>query len=361
MLANLNHRANELCQSALDQFAPDTISNVSDQIGTAATVIDFSPDSASPSRQAHDTKNDTNKLQDSRAIQAGLLLARICLSDLAKVSMISSKEDTETDTRPDTPDQATLDHPTTVQPDDLAVRVETDSPLLACIASQYAGFPLSVADYFALCSGPARTVRGKEDILKTYTLVQQTASHVVGVLESGQLPTNEVIETFAQQCGTEVENVTLCTARTASYAGSIQIVSRSVETAMHKLHETGFDLRNIRRAIGTAPLPPIANNDLQSLGWTNDAILYGGQIELWIDNQSDEQIQTLGAKIPSSSSTEFGRPFIEIFDQYERDFYKIDKSLFSPARVTFHNLQSKNSFSFGEPRPDILVHSFQSA
>jgi methenyltetrahydromethanopterin cyclohydrolase len=30
-------------------------------------------------------------------------------------------------------------------------------------------------------------------------------------------------------------------------------------------------------AIGTAPLPPVAKNDMRAIGRTNDCVLYGGQ------------------------------------------------------------------------------------
>ena len=39
------------------------------------------------------------------------------------------------------------------------------------------------------------------------------------------------------------ERLTLLVARTSSPAGMVQIVARSVETALHKLHVLGFDLR----------------------------------------------------------------------------------------------------------------------
>ena len=48
----------------------------------------------------------------------------------------------------------------------LSVEVSTDHPLEACIGSQYAGWPVSVGKYFAMGSGPMRSVRGKEEVLR---------------------------------------------------------------------------------------------------------------------------------------------------------------------------------------------------
>ena len=108
---------------------------------------------------------------------------------------------------------------------------------------------------------------------------------------------------------------------------------------------------------GIAPLPPIASDDLVGIGRTNDAILYGGEVTLWI-NGEDDQLSTLGPKIPSSASADYGEPFAAIFERYGRDFYKIDPLLFSPAVVTLVNLTSGRCHRFGETNASVLQRSF---
>ncbi len=265
---------------------------------------------------------------------AGVLLAEICMADLAKVSIGSSGD-------PELP---------------VSISVTTDHPLLACMASQYAGWPLSVEKYFAMCSGPARAARGKEAVLDEYNL-NAKSKNVVAVLESSSLPNATVAAEVASQCNVKPENVTLCVARTASLPGTLQVVARSIETSIHKLHELKFDLNCLKNAFGSAPMPPIAKKDLTSLGWTNDAVLYGATVQLFVDCE-DETLESIGPKVPSCSSDEFGTPFLEIFERYEMDFYKIDKMLFSPARVIFNNLQTGNVFAFGKVRPDVLRQSW---
>lgn len=268
-------------------------------------------------------------------LAGGLALSMVCLADLADVQILAQ--------------------PTT----DLAlplIQVATDHPLEACVASQYAGWPLSYADYFAMCSGPARVARGQEELLTEYDL-EHSMDRVVGVLESKSLPDSATIEHFANECCVEPSQVMLCIARTSSIPGSLQVVARSVETTMHKLHELKFDLNLVKRAIGTAPLPPTAKDDLTALGWTNDSILYGANINLWID-ADDDVIEAIGPDIPSSSSNDFGTPFQEIFERYDKDFYKIDKMLFSPAQVVINNTRTGRVFQYGEIRTDILKKSF---
>jgi len=152
-------------------------------------------------------------------------------------------------------------------------------------------------------------------------------------------------------------NVLLLTARTASIAGSVQIVARSLETALHKLHELDFDLNQLRSGWGTAPLPPIAGDDLHAIGRTNDAILYGAFVTLWLD-APDETLRAIAPQIPSSASPDCGRPFIDIFRDYDGDFYRIDPMLFSPARVQLMSVASGNVFTSGCGDREILQRSF---
>jgi methenyltetrahydromethanopterin cyclohydrolase len=151
--------------------------------------------------------------------------------------------------------------------------------------------------------------------------------------------------------------LTLLAAPAFSIAGNLQVVARSMETALHKLHELQFDLSQVVSGFGTAPLPPVAADELTAIGRTNDAILYGGQVTLWV-KADDEQLRALGPKVPSSSSWDHGAPFAEIFKRYESDFYKIDPLLFSPATICFYNLKTGRSHFFGKIEADVLRRSF---
>ena len=62
--------------------------------------------------------------------------------------------------------------------------------------------------------------------------------------------------------------------------------------------------------------------------------------------------------LPSSSSSEFGLPFLDIFERYNKDFYKIDKMLFSPASVRIENQLTGTVWDVGEIRHDVLRRSF---
>jgi len=178
------------------------------------------------------------------------------------------------------------------------------------------------------------------------------------VLESGKLPGDAVCCEIAAKCGVDPAHLTLLVAPTRSPAGTLQIVARSVETALHKLHELKFDLKRIESGWGAAPLPPPAKDDLAAIGRTNDAILYGGRVTLHLHGD-DASIEEVGARLPSIASPDYGRPFGEILAAYGHDFYKVDPLLFSPAMAKLVNMDTGNSFEFGKLNEDVLRRSFQ--
>jgi methenyltetrahydromethanopterin cyclohydrolase len=268
-------------------------------------------------------------------LSAGIELARVCMADLGDVAIVPG----------------TLGgHACPL------VQVVTDHPVSACLASQYAGWAISEEKYFAMGSGPMRAAAGREAIFATIGHREQ--SHcVVGVLEARKEPTPAVVARIAEACDVAPSAVTLLVAPTASLAGGLQIVARSVETALHKLTELGFDLSRIASAHGTAPLPPVAANDLAAIGRTNDAILYGARVVLWVTGD-DDSLRAIGPQVPSTSSRDYGEPFAAIFKRYNHDFYAVDPHLFSPGEIVFNNLETGYVHTFGALADDVLVRSF---
>lgn len=221
--------------------------------------------------------------------------------------------------------------------------------------SQYAGWKIATDDFFAMGSGPMRAVARTEDIFVHFPKTED-GLQAVGVLECGTLPTPAAI-TVIRSSLPDSCRLTLVAAPTASQAGNVQVVARSIETALHKLHELQFPLEHIVSATGIAPLPPVAKNDLHGIGRTNDSILYGATVNLWV-RCSDELIDSVGKKVPSCASASHGQSFLSLFKAANHDFYAMDAALFSPAIVVFHNLTTGNSFRYGTLLPELLRDSF---
>jgi methenyltetrahydromethanopterin cyclohydrolase len=133
----------------------------------------------------------------------------------------------------------------------------------------------------------------------------------------------------------------------------VQVVARMIETGLHKMETLGFDVTRVVNASGTAPIPPIAKNDMRAIGRTNDCVLYGG-VARYTVRADDEKLAHLAERLPSSSSGDYGTPFAEIFTRYDNDFYKIDPMLFSPAEVWITSAVTGRTFHAGRTNPEVL-------
>jgi methenyltetrahydromethanopterin cyclohydrolase len=235
--------------------------------------------------------------------------------------------------------------------------VVTDRPALACLASQYAGWRLDPEDYFAMASGPGRALIRAEDLYDDLE-VDESARHAVLCLETRDAPPEAVADFVAEKAGVDAADLTLLFAPTASLAGSVQVAARVVETALHKLHELEFDVGRVVSGFGTCPLPPVAKKDPEAIGRTNDAVLYGGQVELTVD-APDEELEAIVPRLPSSASDDYGEPFGTVLEAADWDFYKIDPLLFSPAEIRLVSVASGRSFHAGNVDIGVLEQSFR--
>lgn len=274
-------------------------------------------------------------IQHAGSAEAGRLIAEICMGGLGAV---------------------------TLQADDRfagwsdAIAVTSTEPVLACLASQYAGWALSHEKFFSLGSGPARALAQREDLFKELAYVDSAGSTCI-VLETDKVPPLAVIEKIVRDTKVAAENLTIILTPTTSIAGVVQIVGRVLEVALHKAHALHFPLENIVSGSGLAVLPPVAKDFMTAMGRTNDAILFGGHVNLQVRGD-DAAAAKLAEDLPSCASKDYGKTFAEVFKFYEMDFYKIDPMLFSPAQVTVTNVDTGKVFTAGYLNADLINLSF---
>ena len=272
-------------------------------------------------------------------IAAGLRMAEICTGGLADVRL--------------GPSVATPRWP-------WAVVVRSSNPVIACLASQYAGWSLSLKDadhsYFALGSGPARALARREPLFEDLSYAD-TASSAALVIESNRPPPAKVVSKVAHDCAIKPEDLTIIFAPTQSLAGATQIIARALEVALHKTHELHFPLDRVVDGMGAAPLCPPHPDFVTAMGRTNDAIIFAGQVQLFVTGPASEA-RALAGKLPSKTSRDYGRPFAEIFKAVKGDFYAIDPMLFSPAKIIVTALETGESFQSGEIDLSLLDASF---
>jgi methenyltetrahydromethanopterin cyclohydrolase len=274
-------------------------------------------------------------------LEAGRRMAEVCLAGLGRVSLET------TDPSNSWPFMVTL---------------HTNQPVLACLGSQYAGWSLTVEDkgkkYHVLGSGPARALGSSEKLFDELGY-RDDADSACLVLEADRDPPVALVEHVAKACKIPADRLTIVYAPTSSLAGNVQIAARCLEVALHKSHELHFPLHNIVDGMATAPLPPPAPGFVAAMGRTNDAIIYGGRVQLYV-NGSAKAAKGLADQLPSLKSKDYGRPFADIFASVKGDFYAIDRMLFSPAKVTVTALETGESFEAGHIDTAILSRSFSS-
>jgi methenyltetrahydromethanopterin cyclohydrolase len=184
-----------------------------------------------------------------------------------------------------------------------------------------------------------------------------SAANAVLVIESNEPPPANVVAQVAQDCHVEPENITIIFAPTQSLAGGTQIVARSLEVALHKAHELHFPLERVVDGIGAAPLCPPHPDFVTAMGRTNDAIIFAGQVQLFVTGPASEA-RSLANQLSSKASRDYGRPFAEIFKAVKGDFYAIDPMLFSPAMVIVTALETGETFQSGHIDLGLLDASF---
>jgi methenyltetrahydromethanopterin cyclohydrolase len=238
-----------------------------------------------------------------------------------------------------------------------ALTVTTDRPAVACLAAQYAGWRVDREGYFAMGSGPGRALIRAEELYDELDWDEQAGAAVL-CLETREPPPAEIADFVAERAGVPASALTLVFAPTASVAGGVQIAARVVETALHKLHELDFDVRRVVAGYGSCPLPPVAGDDMEAIGRTNDAVLYGGQVHLTVEADDDDTLRDLVERLPASASSDYGEPFGKVLKDANFDFYAIDPLLFSPAQIRLTSMASGRSFEAGSVNLEVLERSF---
>lgn len=274
------------------------------------------------------------------SFKAGELYTKVCLGGLADVGISITADLTENFVLP-------------------SVKIKTDFPSISTLGSQKAGWSVSVGDFFALGSGPARALALKPE--ETYEEIgyEDDAELAILTLEADTLPTTEVTEFIGQECNVSPENVYVLVAPTASLVGSIQISGRVVENGTYKMLEAlHFDVNKVKHAAGIAPIAPVDPDGLKAMGKTNDAVLFGGRTFYYIESEEGDDLKSLTEKLPSSASAGYGQPFFDIFKEAEFDFYKIDKGMFAPAEVVVNDLRTGEIFRAGKVNAELLKKSF---
>ncbi len=267
-------------------------------------------------------------------LEAGVLFSKVCLGGLADVKLQWM-------------DFNELRFP--------AIEVYTDHPIRACMASQYAGWPIKCDNQFFMGSGPACAIVCRGSLFRALGY-EDSSEIAILCLESHKLPTANVIRHICEACRCEAKNLYVLVAPTTSLVGTVQIAARALETGLFKLRRLGYDLGKIVSGSGICPISPVAGDTLSGLGRTNDAISYGSTVVCHLRDE-DEALAHVVKQVPTNASPEYGRAYMEITKKHD-NFFNLSPDQFNPAVMYLCNLNSGNSFCSGVLRSDIMSRAF---
>lgn len=238
-----------------------------------------------------------------------------------------------------------------------SINVYTDQPAISTLASQMAGWRIKAGNYMAMGSGPARALAQKPKSIYERIKFKDESDEAVIFLESSGKPPEEVVKSIAESCRVSPERLYIIVAPTQSIACLTQVSGRVIEVGTYRLVELGFDPNAIVYASGEAPIAPPHPDETESMGRSNDMILYGGSVHLIVDHHDDKYLEKVAREAVSSVSKDYGKPFAEIFRGAGGDFYKIDPKVFAPARITIVNKRTGRVFSSGRVNVEVLLRS----
>lgn len=215
----------------------------------------------------------------------------------------------------------------------------TEMPALACLGSQMSGWAVGVGGKTALGSGPARVLARKPRSVFGRIGYSEESEKAVLCLETEALPSKADCEKILEKTG--ASRLLVAAYRPDSAVGILNVLARVAEMGVFRLDFLGYDTLKIVQAKGVVPVPNLTGDVMSD---ANDAIIYGGYVELkvseWDDNLTPECVST--------SSRFYGKSFSEVFAESGGDFYKIDNSFFAPAEVTVCDESSGRVYRAGK-------------
>lgn len=210
---------------------------------------------------------------------------------------------------------------------------------IACLSSQMSGWVIKIGDYTALGSGPARILSKKPRNVYERVGYSESSDKAVLCLESDALPDEDACRNVLK--ATRASEAIIAAYSPSAYVGLIQVLARVVEMAVYRLNFLDYNTLKIKDAVGSVPIPHPGEDIMHR---ANDAIIYGGLVELTVDGW----VEGLTEKCVSASSEAHGKSFKEIYDEAGEDFYKIGHGIFAPAEVIVKDESSGRVYTAGE-------------
>jgi methenyltetrahydromethanopterin cyclohydrolase len=237
-----------------------------------------------------------------------------------------------------------------------SVVVSTSHPVEACWVSQKHADRRPGDPDDVILAGPAKALLKPADPSVVAAGYVETHHEAVAPLQLERPVTDDDISWIADACQIETEDVFVLVAPTPSLVCAIQVAARSVDNAMHRLHAAGVGLFEVEHLIGSAPVPPLADDALTALGRINDSLMYGTSVTAIVRHDGD--LGEVAKLVTTQPRDTVARPFLEIFEAADRDFHEVSLEVFCIADIQLNDPSRGITTSAGERNLDLLRSSF---
>lgn len=266
------------------------------------------------------------------SMQAGILYSRISLGGLAKINIV-----------PGIIDGIYLHFS----------QAFIDRPAIACLCSAKPAWKIKTEGYIGTGFGPARAISGKpKAIFSVIDYVDEPETTVLCV-ESSTLPGIKEADYIAKQCATEPDCVVMLAASPGSLAGSIVNSTRTVEWALNRLFQSGYEVRDIASASSATPIAPVRPDVQDFMGSSFDSIAYYGMAHLYVKAHDDRFKDAV-----SEPCKLYGKPFKALIKEAGGDYSKIDPAMFAPAKLVVNGMSDGTLKAYGRLDAGALLTSY---
>ena len=244
-------------------------------------------------RYARPNRRDAGRCRSARGgIAAGLRIAEICMGGLGEVSPARA-----TPRRRAGPGRSS---------------VPARQPVIACLASQYAGWSLSHGEkpggvFRARLGSGARAGAARRRCLPNSTTPTRRRRACWCWRAAGRRrPADR--QKVAHDCGVAPDAARRSSMRRRRASRAACRSSRACSRwRCTRRMSCSFPLRAIVDGMGTAPLPPPHPDFVTAMGRTNDAIIFAGRVHLFVTGPAAEA-RALADALPASGSRDYGKP-----------------------------------------------------
>jgi methenyltetrahydromethanopterin cyclohydrolase len=218
--------------------------------------------------------------------------------------------------------------------DDIHVSIPK-MPAVATLGCQLAGWKVDFGGASALGSGPARLLAKKPEKIVSKLDYCETSQKAALLLESRIFPDAFTLDALLKDAA--VRDLIIAVFAGDSLTGLVNVLARVVEVGVFRLHKLGYDTNRITSAEGSVPF---LNLGKDSMFEANDAIIYHGAVSLTVEGWDP----SLTARGVSRNSEAFGKPFSQIFDEADGNFYDIPADIFAPAKLSVKDTKTGETY-----------------